>query len=465
MKFDRVLSGSLNIPVSYKNNIMITSKDHKGIKMRINAFVNLFSSGQPQDFSFYVTLASICPSKDSNFFNLRFQFLLSSFLLLASSCQQKADIEKQEGSVAVIQVDLSQSRTGKLSEFFEPEINYIWLEDELEEAQLNSNLQQIVFHGDKIYALDNNGCKCISMFNKSGKYLGRVGAYGEGPGEYLNLGSLIVVNEELVLLEGFSGDIMWFSLEGEFLREANLKGFSGIGVFSEFDERFYFYNIARNSGEFFVQSLNMKLKDTINYMSYYPERLESGMTGRNYFQKSKHHLYFGMTFLDTIYQFQNQQLVPKFVFDFGKYGQDLERLNGMEKMERITYMNTQGKFYFRGRYQVSEKQLYTILSYEGDFYNLFYAQESSKSNLIESVINNDIDGGFDVPMLPYGFAPGKLGFTMPGKAFYQALMKKKKRMGQVEFESWVKGVGANLANTAFAGKGSENPVLIVYTLK
>lgn len=65
----------------------------------------------------------------------------------------KKHIEKQEGSIDVISVDLSQSRTGKLSEFFEPEINYIWLEDELEEAQLNSNLQQIIFHGDKFMPL------------------------------------------------------------------------------------------------------------------------------------------------------------------------------------------------------------------------------------------------------------------------------------------------------------------------
>ncbi|MBI0397164.1 6-bladed beta-propeller [Cyclobacterium marinum] len=440
---------------------MFTPKDPIRLKKRIIGFVNLFFSGQPNNFYFSETLASTCYFKDVSFCYLRFLLIFGLFF----SCQQKKHIEKQEGSIDVISVDLSQSRTGKLSEFFEPEINYIWLEDELEEAQLNSNLQQIIFHGDKIYALDNNGCKCISMFSKSGKYLGRIGAYGEGPGEYQNLGSLIVVKEELVLLEGVSGDIMWFSLEGEFLRESNLKDFSGIGVFSEFDDRFYFYKIARNSGEFFVQSLNMKLQDTINYMPYHPERVESEMTGRNYFQKSKHHLYFGMTFLDTIYQFQNQQLVPQFVFDYGNYGQDLEKLNEMEIMERITFMNTHGKLYFRGRYQVSEKQLYAIFNYENNFYNIFYDLENSQSNTIEGMIINDLDGGLDVPLLPIAFAPGKVGLTMPGKAVYQTLMAKKNQMGQVEYENWVKGVGANLAKTAFAGKGSENPVLIVYTLK
>lgn len=95
------------------------------------------------------------------------------------------------------------------------------------------------------------------------------------------------------------------------------------------------------------------------------------MSGRNYFQKSKQHLYFGMTFLDTIFQFKNQQLVPKFVLDFGKYGQDLEELKSLEIMDRIKLMNSQAKLYFRGLYHVSEKQLYTILLFEKIFITFF----------------------------------------------------------------------------------------------
>ena len=45
----------------------------------------------------------------------------------------------------------------------------------------------------------------------------------EGPGKYLDLDALAVVNEELVLLGVYPRKIMWFSLEGEFLRELTLK--------------------------------------------------------------------------------------------------------------------------------------------------------------------------------------------------------------------------------------------------
>lgn len=387
------------------------------------------------------------------------------FLLLTSSCKQEVNTEEDPRGVALVTVDLSESRSGKLSEFFEPEINYIWLEDKLDEAQLNGSLPQILFYGDKIYTLDIYGCKCISIFNMEGEYLGKIAAYGEGPGEFLEFDALAVVNEELVLLGVYPRKIMWFSLEGEFLRETILKDHFGPGVFSEFDNRYYLYSQVRNTGEFFVKSLNESLQDTINFLAYHSERLESMMSGRNYFQKSKQHLYFGMTFLDTIFQFQNQQLVPKFVFDFGKYGQDLEELKGLEIMDRSKLMSSQAKLYFLGRYHVSEKQLYTILSFEKKVYNLFYDREKSQSHVIEGELINDINEGHDSGRIFYVFEPGKVGIRITGKDLYQALVEKKKQLGKEEFENWAKGKGRDFAKTALAAKDSENPVLIVYKLK
>ncbi|MDO6439125.1 6-bladed beta-propeller [Cyclobacterium sp. 1_MG-2023] len=386
-------------------------------------------------------------------------------LLLTSSCKQEVNTQEDPRGVALVTVDLSESRSGKLSEFFEPEINYIWLEDKLDEAQLNAGLHQIRFYGDKIYTLDIYGCKCISIFNMEGEYLGKIAAYGEGPGEFLEFDALTFVNEELVLLGVYPRKIMWFSLEGEFLRELTLIAPFGPGVFSEFDNRYYLYSSARNTGEFFIQTLNENLQDTINFLPYYSERLESMMSGRNYFQKSKQYLYFGMTFLDTIYQFHNQQLVPKFVFDFGKYGQDLEELKGLGIMDRSKFMSSQAKLYFLGRYHVSEKQLYTILSFEKKVYNLFYDREKSQSHVIEGNLINDIDEGHDSGRIFYVFEPGKVGIRITGKDLYQALVEKKKQLGKEEFENWAKGKGRDFAKTALAAKDSENPVLIVYKLK
>ncbi|MFO7825929.1 MAG: hypothetical protein R6V72_18485 [Cyclobacterium sp.] len=65
--------------------------------------------------------------------------LLGIFIILSGACNQKP---KSVPGLERISVDLSEARTGKLSEFFEPHIEYIWLEDDSQEAQLNAGLQK-----------------------------------------------------------------------------------------------------------------------------------------------------------------------------------------------------------------------------------------------------------------------------------------------------------------------------------
>ncbi|WP_163380935.1 6-bladed beta-propeller [Cyclobacterium sp. SYSU L10401] len=389
--------------------------------------------------------------------------LLGIFIILSGACNQNP---KSVPGLARISVDLSEARTGKLSEFFEPHIEYIWLEDGSEEAQLNAGLQKVLFHEGRIYTLDIFGCKCIHIFDKSGKYLSKIDAYGEGPGQYLDFDDLAVVDEELVLLGVFPRKIMWFSLEGDYLRELTFREQLGPGVFSEFDQRFYLYTETRDPEDYFVKSFNKSFQDTIKHFPYHPEKLYGHHSGRNYFQKSQKNLYYGMTFLDTIYQVEKRNFVPKLVFDFGKYAQDPEELKRIDHpVEKINFLNNSAKLYFTGQYLVSEKQLYTYLKYEKKVYNLFFDRDKQQTLLLQDRILDDIDGGFDPFMFIYSFGPGKVGVKVPGRDLYEVLMEKKANMGKAEFESWVTNQGKNFAETAMAARDSENPVLIVYRLK
>ncbi|WP_162416379.1 6-bladed beta-propeller [Cyclobacterium roseum] len=384
------------------------------------------------------------------------------FILLGGCNQEPTSVPGLER----ISVDLSQARTGKLSEFFEPSMDYIWLEDDSEEAQLNTGLQKVLFHQDRIYTLDIFGCKCIHIFNKSGKYMSKIDAYGEGPGQYLDLDDLAVVEEELVLLGVYPRKIMWFSLEGEFLRELSFREKLGPGVFSEYDQRYYLYTPTREPDGYFVKSFDKLLKDELNYFPYDPERFYFEDSGRDYFKKSQDHLYYGMTFWDTIYQVEDGHFIPKLAFDFGKYGQNPDELKNMDDiMQRLDFINNRTKMYFHSRYFLTEKQLYTVLTYENKGYSLFFDRENQKSHVIEGRLLNDIDGGYDPEGFAYNFTPRKIGLNVPGKTLYKELLEKKEAMGRAEFETWAKNQGRNFTTTVLAAKDSENPVLIVYRLK
>ncbi|EON78517.1 hypothetical protein ADIS_0986 [Lunatimonas lonarensis] len=366
----------------------------------------------------------------------------------------------------IISVDLSQSRSGKLSEFFEPHIEYIWLEDKEDEAHLTSGLQEIHFYQNRIFTLDIFGCKCIQIFDKSGKYLARIKAYGEGPGEYLDFDAAAFVDGELVLLGVFPRKIMWFNLDGEFLRELSFRERLGPGVFSDHDQRYYLYTPTREPDGYFVKSFDKSLQDEMNYFPYDPERFYFEDSGRDYFKKSQDHLYYGMTFWDTIYQVEDGHFIPKLAFDFGKYGQNPDDLKNMDDiMQRLDFLNNQTKMYFYSRYFLTEKQLYTVLTYENKGYSLFFDRENQKSHVIKGRLLNDIDGGYDPEGFAYNFTPRKIGLKVPGKTLYKELLEKKEAMGRAEFETWAKNQGLNFTTTVLAAKDSENPVLMVYTQK
>lgn len=384
-------------------------------------------------------------------------------LFLTAGCKEET---KSKSGLEIISVDLSQSRSGKLSEFFEPDIEYIWLEDKVDEAQLNSELQAIILDENRIFTLDIFGCKCIQIFDKSGKYLSRLKAYGEGPDQYLDFDAAAVVDGELVLLGVNPRKIMWFSLEGDFLRELSFRERLGPGVFSDHDQRYYLYTPTREPDGYFVKSFDKLLQDELNYFPYDPERFYFEDSGRDYFKKSQDHLYYGMTFWDTIYQVEDGHFIPKLAFDFGKYGQNPDELKNMDDiMQRLNFLNNQTKMYFHSRYFLTEKQLYTVLTYENKGYSLFFDRENQKSHVIEGRLLNDIDDGYDPEGFAYNFTPRKIGLKVPGKTLYKELLKKKDAMGGVEFETWTKNKGRNFTTTVLAAKDSENPVLIMYTQK
>jgi hypothetical protein len=258
---------------------------------------------------------------------------------------------------------------------------------------------------------------------------------------------------------------MWFNLDGEFLRELSFRERLGPGVFSEQDERYYLYTPTREPDGFFVKSFDKLFSDTLSYFPYDPERYYFEDSGRDYFKKSQDHLYYGMTFWDTIYQVKEGRFVPKIAFNFGKYAQNPEDLKNMDDIvKRLDFLNNQTKMYFHTRYFLTEKKLYTVLTYENKGYSLFFDRESQQSHVIEGKLLDDIDGGYDPYGFVFDFTPGKVGLLIPGKDLYKELMAKKETMGKAEFEDWISHKGKNFARTALAARHSENPVLIVYTM-
>jgi hypothetical protein len=317
--------------------------------------------------------------------------------------------------------------------------------------------------------LEIYGCKCIQIFDRSGKYLNTIRSYGEGPGEYLDFDDAIIRNDEIMLAGVFPSKLMWFSLEGKFLREQKVLDQFGAVAFSDSDKRYYFYSSAFAEKEFFITSVNEAFEDTVKAIPYDPELYYGMYSDRSNLQATNGKVYLGRPFQDTIYYADQGEFIPKLVFDFGKYGQNQDELKRIEEdlepLDQMKFFNNQAKLYLSTIWYVTENQLYARMSYEKISYNIFFTRDDQKPHVIKGDFENDLNESLQISSFFHQFSDGKTGSTIPGKEVYKLLQKKKAELGQDGFEEYVRGKGKNFAQVAFAAKDSENPVLIVYSVK
>lgn len=396
---------------------------------------------------------------------LLFLFLAVSFYSCSGS-----DSNQVVDGLEIVKIDLSEAREGRLSEFFEPEIEYIWLKDDSEEAQLSAGLNKIFFHDDKILTLDIFGCKCIKVFDQTGQFLSKIRAYGEGPEKYMGFDDAIIVNEELLLIGVYPPKLMWFSLEGEFLREEKLDKYIGSGVYSEIEKRYYFYSDSREPGEYFVKSVDENFQDTLRFLPYSENDFQGNYSARNNFLKNEGKVFIGKPYQDTIWTFEESKMVPKLVFDFGKYGQSIDELRrnhkDLDPLQELEFINSKAKLYFvPHQWFLTNSYFYSGFKYEEDFFNVFFDRKNQKTTVLKGRILDDLDGGFDAYSILDQFDGNKVGFKVPGKDLYKVLLKRREELGQNGFEEFINNKGKAFPQVANEAKASENPVLIIYTVK
>lgn len=372
----------------------------------------------------------------------------------------------------VIKINLSEARKGKLSEFFEPMIEYIWLKDDSEDAQLSAGLHKIHFYKDKILTLDIYGCHCIKVFNKSGQYLSKIRAYGEGPGKYLDLDNFMVVNDEVLVMGVYPPKLIWFSLEGDFLREEKLKSNITAGVFLDSLERYHFSISPYSTEKYIVHGMNSDFRDTTNYFPTIEGRYYGDFSGRNNYILSGEDKYFTLAFQDTVFKLKGDKYIPKLVFDFGKYRQDLEefkrKLNEVDPMVRLDFLNKKSKLYFvpNSSLILSEKYFFSSFMYEGISFNVFYDRKKQETTVWNWGIENDLDEGYNPYTIQSVFDEGRhAGLRISGVELFDILEMKREELGNEAFENYIQGKGKRFAEVATAAKESENPVLIIYTVK
>ena len=71
---------------------------------------------------------------------------------------------------------------------------------ETTENNLVGSVSQILFARNKIVVVDSYVSKTITVYDKSGKFLNRIGTLGQGPGEYSYLGHVTLTPDKSMVV-------------------------------------------------------------------------------------------------------------------------------------------------------------------------------------------------------------------------------------------------------------------------
>jgi hypothetical protein len=95
-------------------------------------------------------------------------------------------------------------------------------DSEVEEEMISEVTYFTVDEKESIYALDLRGNN-IKVFDKNGKFVRTIGKQGQGPGEInIPTGLLITPENELLVEDAGNRRLVYFTLEGEFLRNVSV---------------------------------------------------------------------------------------------------------------------------------------------------------------------------------------------------------------------------------------------------
>ncbi|MDR1368621.1 MAG: 6-bladed beta-propeller [Dysgonamonadaceae bacterium] len=212
--------------------------------------------------------------------NKHFFLLPAVFFLLACGCSSRTD---RPSSGKQIHFDYKEAvENFDIGTITDSVVQIIPLETT--GNSLIAKIDKIEIKNNTIYIKDDLA-KSVYVYDINGKYLNKIHAVGQGPGEYSNLSYMTVTDTSIVVLDHFMGKHIEYRLpDMKFMREERL--FDKIWATEVFalPGTLYYYNGWSNSqsGKYHLFSRKTGEADYNKYMPFEKEPLSLGINGPEY---------------------------------------------------------------------------------------------------------------------------------------------------------------------------------------
>lgn len=273
--------------------------------------------------------------------------------LLASACSTTSN----ESSLPVIDLN-SISNIDKMIELDTEALGWkqTFIPLETNDSCLISSITQIETSSDAYWIVSRG---TIFMFDKQGKYVGKLGSIGQGPGEFTSVEKIQIdePNNEIFVMDYFGRKMVTYDMNGKFIRSFLLPPVQHINNFSVFGDKLYYYGFDNGVSPALIAVNTNDLKaDTIS-KSDREMNLGEAFMGTTFMGSVDNDIYLYHYFNDTIFHMQpDNKLTPEgfvnmkdlyFDYDELTYNENSEPLKRATGQRAVTtnFVNTD-RYYF-----------------------------------------------------------------------------------------------------------------------
>lgn len=255
--------------------------------------------------------------------------LLSLLVIIVLSYNCSQNTNNSQDGFQVIKVNQSENTSANLSDFVE---NYEMIKLETNDSCLIASISHAEITRDYVFVIDRNN---LYQFDKSGKYIRKIGSRGRGPHEYTNIISFTCsVNNNRIYISTL-GKILCFDFQGNFIEEIEkYTRFERLNVYNNQLWAFFTSYGRSDDGRFENRNIVYKysleggvLKDTLLLKKIQMDD-QMGVAGLIYQYLSEAYdntyLYCPIlieepTLRDTLYTIKRNQLIPSLKVDMSGF--------------------------------------------------------------------------------------------------------------------------------------------------
>ena len=291
----------------------------------------------------YLTLAS----NEGQLRNISYIILLFWMVVLTSCTSTNNKDQGKNGSVLYFDVE-NWDKNSVIPQDIIRSLTFIPLETN--ENCLITRVRKIIPFNDKYYILDSSQSNSsVLIFDFSGKFLGTIGKYGYGPGEFIMLSDFVVdkKRDQGYILDTQLRKVLMFKLDGgEFIGELKFDFFTKNFAMPDYEA--FVFNLRNYDSKITPGSFSIAItdRDISNQQNFVPKNVYDPNFGYDHQLFQSENTYWTSAFGDTVYKVTPTQCEPAIVLNYGKSKIPAEELSieGSEGHRQLRHLFSSEKW-------------------------------------------------------------------------------------------------------------------------